>query len=236
MYLMVIISPQLRGKVQVVRFISTRRLMKVLVGIPVFRVANLVARCLRSVENTPADILAIDNAADRDVEDVLYDFDVNVIVNKVNGFCNGAWNQILEYGIDKNYDLIGLGSSDAALHPGWYEAITQRAASFPKEIVLPSIGEPVSAPDWTLAEHPTGGVPGYFSFLPLEAARAVFPIPRGLKHWFGDQYMFEKLRALGWKIAILKEVRAYHCQSAITVNTPEAYQVIEQDIKTWNTK
>ncbi len=205
--------------------------MKILVGVPVFRVPDLVVSCLNSVKGTPADVLVIDNAADADVKAKLLGY--NTIVNAVNGFCNGAWNQIMEYALQRDYDAVGLGSSDAMLHHGWYEAITRRLERYGKEVILPSIGEPVVNPDFTLAEHPTGGVAGYFSFLPREAVEIVYPIPRNLKHWYGDQYMFEKLRTLGWKIAVLSEVRAYHQQSAITARTPEAYEAINEDIKEW---
>lgn len=205
-----------------------------LVGVPVFRVPELVTECLKSLQGTPADVLVIDNASDLDVKTAVQKFNVKIVENHTNTFCNGAWNQIMEYGIDHEYDLVGLGSSDALLHPGWYTALLKRVGTYPKEVLIPAIGEPVDRPDFTKAEVVTGGVPGYFSFLPIEAVKLVYPIPRNLKHWFGDQYMFEKLRSLGWRTVVLSDVRAYHQQSAITARTPEAYVAIKEDIREWN--
>jgi GT2 family glycosyltransferase len=199
----------------------------ILVGVPVFRIPDLVIRCLLSLVYTKSDVLVIDNAADLDVKMVLRDFpSVNVIKNQVNGYCNGAWNQILEYGLEKKYDIIGLGSSDAELLPGWCERLQERAENFHDEIWIPSLKgeEEVKYAD---------SIAGYFSFLPRRAAKFVYPIPVSLRHWFGDQYMFEKLRRNGWKTAVLPSVKAIHQQSAVTCSTPEAYKVIEQDIIEW---
>lgn len=209
--------------------------MKVLVGVPVFRVPDLVRDCLKSLTDTGADVLVIDNAADQDVKQLIAGFSdkITVIVNEYNMFCNGGWNQILRYGLDNEYDVIGLGSSDAVLHNGWYESIVKRFSHYEKEVVLPSIGEPVDKPDYTKADKVREGVPGFFSFLTKEAARIVYPIPSNLRHWFGDQYMFEKLRSQGWETVILQEVKAYHQQSAITFVTPEAYDIIKQDKMEW---
>ena len=132
----------------------------------------------------------------------------------------------MEYGLVHDYDLIGLGSSDAELLPGWYAALEYRLKNFSNEIWIPSLTDAVEV---EYAES----VAGYFSFLPRAAVHTVYPIPATLRHWFGDQYMFEKLRSMGWKTAILPSVKAKHQQSAITYRTPEAYTVIAQDAAAW---
>lgn len=202
--------------------------MKLIVGVPVFRIPDLVRRCLTSLADSPADILVVDNAADLDVKAVLGEFSgkIQVITNATNTFCNGAWNKIMEYGLLQGYDLIGLGSSDAELLPGWHEALQQRMNCFSDEVWIPSLRE---GADVEYADS----VAGYFSFLPRAAVKLVYPIPAGLKHWFGDQYMFEKLRRSGWKTAVLQSVKARHQQSAVTAATSEAYAVIEQDKLAW---
>ncbi len=204
-----------------------------LVGVPLFRVPDLVRSCLSSLVGTPATVLAIDNASDSDVKEVLQEFPVTVVSNSSNKFCNGAWNQILEHGISFGYAVIGLGSSDAALHPGWYEAITSRFEEHPKEILVPSVREPVLNPDYHKATHPVEGVAGYFMFMTREAAQLVYPIPHTLKMWYGDEYIFSTLIKHGWKVAVLEEVGAYHQQGSITYRTPEAYEAIEQDKRAW---
>jgi GT2 family glycosyltransferase len=208
--------------------------MKTLVGVPVFRVPGLVKTCLDSLVYTSAKVLVVDNNADSDVKKVLEAYPwTEKIVNSVNGFCNGGWNQIMKHGLDSGYDIIGLGSSDAVLHPGWYDTLQARAENFTDEVWLPTIGEPVIQQDFKKVEVVTGGVAGFFNFLPRKAVELVYPIPANLRHWFGDQYMFEKLRAHGWKITLLQDMTAYHQQSSITAVTPEAYEVINMDKMEW---
>jgi hypothetical protein len=178
---------------------------------------------------TPADILAIDNAADGDVKQVIREFGsrVKVISNPTNGFCNGGWNQILEYGLEHEYDIIGLGSSDVILHRGWYESLVARSTAATDEVWIPRIGTPTSGVE--VAQN----IAGFFTFLPLAAARLVCPIPRTVRHWFGDLYMFQTLRAAGWKTVVLNSISADHSWSAVTARTPEAYAVIAQDKIAW---
>lgn len=206
-----------------------------LVGIPVFRIPDSVRRCLESLMNTPADILVIDNAADADVKDVLKKFEsrIKVITAPTNEFCNGGWNRIMKFGLEQGYDVIGLGSSDAMLHDGWYEAICSRFEKYEREILIPSVREPVSNPDFNKAQHVLGGIAGYYMFLSHNAAQEIYPIPERLKHWFGDTYILDSLRQRGWRVALLEEIGAYHEQSSVTSVTPEAYVAIDEDKKAW---
>ena len=124
--------------------------MKVLVGIPVFRIGGLVQLCLASLVCTPATVLAVDNAADADVKQVLKTFGssyVKAIVNEENRYCNGGWNQIMKYGLDNGFDVVALGSSDAVLHKGWYDAVLKRMREHNNEILFPSIGRGVVCPN-----------------------------------------------------------------------------------------
>lgn len=208
--------------------------MKVLVGIPIFRIPELLRDCLNSMIDTPATVLVVDNAADQNVKDLIekeFAGRVIVLTNETNQYCNGGWNRVMEYGLQNGYDIIGLGSSDANLHPGWYENLIEHAKC-PHEVWVPAMGQSWSeAPKECVTT--TEGLAGYLTFLPREAAALVYPIPESIRHWFGDQYMFEKLRANGWKTVVLNDVRAMHFQSSVTYVTPEAYGVIEQDKLAW---
>lgn len=210
--------------------------MRVLLGIPVFKLATTTARCLNSLVSQGADILIIDNNADPDVKAVISAFSdrAKVIVNEANEFCNKAWVQIMEYGVDNNYDLIGLGSSDITMPPGWYAPLIARAKRGLKEVLLPSVGVHLVADDAIdNIEDVTGSVAGVISFLPLEATKLVYPIPETLRMWFGDQWNFELLKVLGWKITIMHNIKIHHEQSAVTAVTPGVYQVIEEDKLAW---
>jgi hypothetical protein len=134
----------------------------------------------------------------------------------------------LEYGIAQNYDIIGLGSSDVILRSGWEAALLDRASNYSDEVWIPRIGDSVGP-----VEHVYGGVAGFFSFWPRAAAELVYPIPRELKHWYGDEYFFGKARENGWKITILNNLQATHAWSSVTAATPEAYAAIEQDKAAW---
>jgi len=205
---------------------------RILCGIPCFRLADQVLRCLLSLNCSAVDVLAIDNAADADVKQVLGTFErsgrVGIIHSPTNEYCNGGWNRILEQGINKGYDLIGIGSSDVILGSGWHEVLVSRADAVTDEVWLPRIGEPSEG-----VEHVHGSVAGFFTFLPRKAAELVYPIPRGLKMWFGDEWMFSKVRAAGYKVTILNALKAQHEWSSVTASTPEAYEVIEQDKIEW---
>lgn len=202
--------------------------MKLLVGIPAFRIACQLRKCLDSILAAPATVVVVDNNADADVKDVIRDYGdrVDVIRHEQNEFCNGGWNAAMELGLAGDFDMIGLGSSDATLLPGWYDGIERRLRTRHKEVWIPSL-RPASR------DEEVTSVAGYFSFLPRTAAELVYPIPSTLKHWFGDQYMFEKLRAAGWKTIVANDVRATHQQGSVTCRTPEAEQRIEDDKAAW---
>jgi len=209
---------------------------RVLVGIPCFKVADQVRRCLESLVETPADVMAIDNAADEDVKLLLNTFEgrIKVAHSPTNEFCNGAWNRVLEYGIEQNYEVISLGSSDAVLHPGWYEGMCSRLVEFPKEILVPKIREPLQTPDYRKVTYSEGGLAGYFMFMTREAAKLVFPIPRDLFHWYGDSHIFNVLKESGYKVAVTEELGAYHEQgSNRLVNLHETDAAILHDKRIW---
>lgn len=200
--------------------------MKILVGMPAYKLPDVVNEVLHSMTGTPAQALVVDNASNEDVKRVLRSYDVPVITNTENLGCNGAWNQILGYGLRNGFDVIGL-NTDAALKPGWYESLVDWINSNPKTCVVTNVGKP---------ETPThlfevSGSP--LTFLPREAAEIVYPIPQKLVHWFGDTYMFVKLRRLGWKMMVVGHIRADHRWSRITEVSPEVSPVIPQDKIEW---
>lgn len=208
-------------------------MIKILVGIPCFRIADQVRRCISALEKTPTDILAIDNNADRDVKDMLVSFGdrVKILSSPTNEYCNGAWNRILKWGLEGDYDIIALGSSDVELHSGWYEFITKRFETHKDEVWLPCIGEPNNkgVDDVEYCDN----VAGFFTFIPRPAAELFYPIPHVLKHWYGDVYMFGKIREKRWKVVVLKGMTAWHEWSSVTAANPESYKMIEQDKLEW---
>lgn len=214
--------------------------MKILIGIPLFRIAELAAHAIRAALDYQVDVLLIDNNADPDMKAVIDVFkehpNISVIRNKENTFCNGAWNQILQFGIEHHYDLIGLSSSDVILPMGWAQALVYRAAKHKDEVYLPAIAPVLNIiSNVDSVEYVTGSVAGACTFLPPDAAKSIYPIPESLKMWFGDEWIYTILKQLGWKITILNNIQATHEQSAVTLATPEAYIRIEADKVAWPT-
>lgn len=205
--------------------------MKILVGIPVFRLPDSVCWSIDPLLNTPATVLIIDNNADADVKQAIkkYEGKTEIIRNVTNTYCNGAWNQILKFGIEHQFDVIGLGT-DLILRTGWYDVLTTHMKSSIKEVCLPRI---VADSKEDFNAKVADNIAGPMSFFTREAAQLVYPIPMSLKHWYGDTYMFGKLRAHGWKTIVLGNLKADHPWSQVTYRTPEAYTVIEQDKIEW---
>lgn len=209
--------------------------MNLLIGLPVFRNAPMVDRCLAAIVSTPATVLVVDNAADVETKKVLNKYRDHLVIVEPgqNMNCNWAWNQALEY--VGGFDTIALGSSDVVLPPKWYEVVGERLAFHRKEILLPDVGphretlpEP-SSESVTVAEN----IAGAFSFFPREAVELAGSIPAELKFWFGDEYLFTKLREQGWKTVVLDDLKAYHDQSSSLRYEPELYRIIEEDKLAW---
>jgi hypothetical protein len=212
--------------------------MRVLTGIPVFRIPDSVRRCLEALVHTPTDIFVVDNAADADVREVVKTFGdrIKVEVSPTNEFCNGGWNRIMKYGLENNYDVIGLGSSDATLHPGWYYAVCSRFRDYSGEVLIPSVREPITNPDHHKATTilPTKELPGFYMFIVASDVKKVYPIPAQMRHWYGDTYILGKLRnEEGRKITLLEEVGAYHEQGSVTFRTSGMSEITRQDEAAW---
>lgn len=215
-------------------YTMTQKDKKILVGVPCFRLPGLVNLCLGSLVNTPATVLAVDNCADADVKQVLASFGdkITIVTNKENGYCNGGWNQVMKYGLENGFDTIALGSSDVTMHKGWYSPVQKRLSENEKEILIPAIGIGSQTPNSdNVMFNPQVG--WHMSFLPREAVELVYPIPAGIKHWFGDNHMYTVLVSKGWRTVLLHDVQCYHEQSAVTARVPEAGSVVAQDKIEW---
>lgn len=202
--------------------------MKVLVGMPAYKLGDVVQRTIEGMRYTPASVLVVDNASTPDVKQVLdgYSGHIDRITNDRNVGCNWAWNQILSHGLRHGYDLIGL-NTDVYLHPGWYDALLRNQQANPRDVVIVNTGKPDTPDHW----FSTSGTP--CTFWPREIAEAVYPIPPTLIHWFGDTYMLVKARNLGWNTRVIGSVRGDHHWSQITSRTPEVGPIIAADKAEW---
>lgn len=153
------------------------------------------------------------------------------IVNEENNYCNGGWNQAMEYFLKGKWKYLALGSADVIMSRHWFDKIPQRD----NEVWVPTYSSSLELMENTRGEKLefTGGVAGAFTVFPREAVRIVYPIPEQLKLWFGDEYMFNKLRSKGWKV-FQATFTAYHYGSlGVYQDQHTSNSIIEQDKLEW---
>lgn len=210
--------------------------MRILVGIPVLYHAEQFKRALRSV--IKVDVLVVDNGSDKDVKNVINQFPVHVIRHEVNTFVNSAWNDILNYFInsDKHTHLI-IMNSDLQMQTQWKTVLENRLAVNPNDVCLPVLSDINVKVEVDVKEpvYVTEGIAGIFILLNKEQARLVYPIPSEIKVWFGDNWIFERLKKHGYKICIPPNLIAQHEWSSTVSRVGGISEIIEQDKLNWET-
>ena len=204
----------------------------ILVGIPVIYDFNCVKRCLAHVKGAD-DILIIDNNATADIKNLIEPY--NKIVNNNNIYVNPAWNQLMRYFLDHpEYDTIIILNSDIYLKDDVFKIIKSLNLDALKVIPLVTgVSEFTEVKDHyvSIVED---GVPGVFICLSRKMVEAVYPIPEEIKLWFGDNWIFGKLRKLNYKMTIYNDLQAIMDWSRSIGKLPEANALIEEDKKAWN--
>lgn len=212
---------------------------KILIGIPVLTGADHCKEAIGSViYKEGVSILLIDNGAEQDVKDLIYNkyqLEYGVIIsNEVNKYVNFAWNQIIAYGLLNNYDRIIIMNSDLVMQKDWDIVCRNRWAVNPDEMLLPVIDEwgdiiTAVAP----AKKVDIGTPGIFITLTRKQAEMVYPIPSEIKVWFGDNWIFYILRAAGYETLIPENLYAKHYWSSTVSKVVGISDIIEQDKEQW---
>lgn len=214
---------------------------KILVGIPVL---YGVHHCRESIESVISkanvSLLIIDNGAEQSVKDLIYYYDklpnVIVISNRENVFVNPAWNQMIDFFIHSEYDRLIIMNSDLIMNNGWDEVCQKRWEANHDEILLPVIGE-LYYVDTAIAPATKvySGTPGVFITLNKEQAKLIYPIPSAIKIWFGDNWIFEILRSVGYETLIPDNLLASHYWSSTIQKVVNAAEIIEEDKISWET-
>ena len=207
----------------------------ILVGIPVIYCEDCVYQCIKSVESQADEVFIIDNNSTVGIKEIISG--KNVLTNSTNVFVNPAWNQIMEKFLTSAHDYLIILNSDLVLKPGILNKIRETDIDYEKTIMLPNpVNEfSVNPPD-TVNEIP-GGFPGIMIVLSKEMCRAVYPIPTGLKLWFGDDWIFGKLKKLNYTLNIYSEMEVIHINggSRSVFNLPNYTDIIEEDKVIWET-
>lgn len=216
--------------------------MKTLVAIPFLFGAEHSKLCIESVINSGVDVLLIDNGAEQSVKNVLNFYhsrsNVHIISNHENIYVNPAWNQAMEFFLEMDYDQLVIMNSDLIMHPNWHEVLKNRLVEVPDEITLPVITD--SSMQYATCEYQSGmevssGTAGVFISLNRKQVEIVYPIPKEIKVWFGDNWIFDLLRGIGCKTVIAPNLYAkhYHNGSQSVGRVVGISEIIEQDKIVW---
>jgi hypothetical protein len=205
---------------------------KILSVVPVYGDSGWTKYCLGNINHS--DLLVIDDCATKEVKKVVVKY--NKIVNSKNKMVNYVWNQAMEYFLtNKQYDFLALICSDFVMVDNWESFCL---AFFDNCIMLPyQVNTDAKIkPEVRLKDHYKkikGGYPGVFMFFSREMVEAVYPIPKGIKLWFGDEYIFTKLMKLGYEMRVYYELRGLHGNSRSVSENPKAHKTIELDKAVW---
>lgn len=217
--------------------------MKILIGIPVVLNAELFDVCVASVvDKLDVGVLIVDNGSEPKVKDVINRYsqksNVVVITNETNAYVNPAWNQMIDFFIKSDYDYLCLMNSDLVLQKDWDIVLRNRWAVNEDEIIIPIVADKnVSvSTEWQEAARVDSGTAGIFITLNKVQALAVYPIPSDILVWFGDNWIYELLRGVGYKTVIPPNFIASHAWSSTVSKIKGVGEIIEQDKKAWNEK
>lgn len=200
----------------------------VMVGIPVIYCEECVKLCLESLSGQDSHVFIVDNNSTNEIKKMIEPYPK--LVNDCNVYVNPAWNQIMKYFLDSNYEKLIILNSDMILDSDVIEKINAINIDEDLSIVLPNVGdhdinEGILEIEW--------GYPGIMIVLTRKMASLVYPIPESLKIWFGDDWIYRRLIKNGYKLRIYYEIKASHAGSRSIVSLKEASQIIEQDKLNW---
>jgi len=217
-----------------------------LVVIPCLYGAEHTREALESISNQKdVHVLIIDNGADNEVKAVIERFsfltNVYVIRNKENVYVNPAWQQGINFflGYDAYTHLI-IMNSDLIMQKDWAEVLRNRWAVDPDEICIPNMikskhvnEEPIdTALTHSLRVHE--GTAGVFITLNRKQCEMINPLPIECKVWFGDQWIYEILRGVGYKTVIPENLISYHYWSQNVSKVKGISEIIEKDKEAWS--
>lgn len=200
---------------------------RILVAIPVLYNGETCLKAFKSVVNE-ADLLIIDNGAEIDVKQAIKQIwfeypNVKVIQNQENLFVNPAWNQIIEYFLNSQYDQLVIMNSDLIMSAGWSKELEDGISAVPND------------GNQKLDEIVFQGTPGIFIQLNKEMAKLVYPIPDSIRVWFGDLWAYTKIRKAGYRTIVKANLIAQHWHngSQTCQKLTNFQEIIAQDKIAW---
>ncbi len=220
-------------------------MIKMLICVPAVNNAAVTKEMLDSIVNQPVDILLAQNGADKDIKDMFHwywtenPFKIKIIDEPVNIGVNPIWNKFLKYFISRpEYTHIGILNSDVIVHQDFLKVIEpimepDNTIPLPVEVDKEKIFVPL---DDTRCENNItvgGGVPGTFIILNRFQAELVTPIPESIKIWFGDNWIYDICRGVGFKTKVIEKFMTFHHGSQTVQTVKGVHEQIEKDKKNW---
>jgi vacuolar-type H+-ATPase subunit F/Vma7 len=214
---------------------------KYLVGIPCLYGAEHCKDAIESVVHKKnVDVLLIDNGSEPRVKELLHRYstkeNVLVISNPVNIYVNPAWNQIISHFLKSDYEYLLIMNSDLILQKDWDKVLDYYFNEYPNIVPIPTIGNNSKMGEVNLNFDYTevhGGTPGVLIIINRKHAELIYPIPEQLKIWYGDNWIYEGLRRLGYKTVVLNNLLSYHLWSQTVSKVSGISELIEQDKIEW---
>ena len=200
----------------------------VMVGIPVIYCEECVKLCLESLREQDSHVFIVDNDSTSEIKKMIESYPK--LVNDRNLYVNPAWNQIMKYFLDSNYEKLIILNSDMILNNDVIEKISAINIDEDLSIILPNVSDH-DMNEGTLEIE--WGYPGIMIVLTQKMAKLVYPIPESLKIWFGDDWIYRRLIKNGYKLRIYYDIKAHHSGSRSIVSLKEASEIIEQDKLNW---
>lgn len=224
---------------------------KILVGIPVVSGYKHTQDAINSVVNKPnVHVLIIDNNATDDVKELFKSYkcldNFKVIVNEKNVYVNPAWNQIIDFFLQSDCEILCLMNSDLTLQNNWHEVLRYWYYFKDKCSFVPTLVTDCVKVERLKHVDAFGGIPtkldngiaGVFITLNKLQCEIVYPIPSGIKVWFGDNWIYNLLRGVGHNVYAVDNLIAFHGLSQTIDRVEGVTEIIESDKVQWdiNTK
>lgn len=204
---------------------------KILVGVPVIYCEECVRDCIESIEPQADELIIIDNNSTPEIKKIISN--KNKIVNPHNLFVNPAWNQIMEYFLSTDNDILIILNSDMIVREGSLDIIRNIDIDGDMSIMLPKQVKQFSSHISQDIQTIPWGYPGIMIILTRKMCEIVYPIPSGIKLWFGDDWMFKNLINAGYSLRIYSSIECIHGGSRSLFSLPDYSSIIEQDKIEW---
>lgn len=218
-------------------------MIKILITIPCLYGPEHTDKAIASV--CKEELLLIDNGAECSVKDVLKKYNkldnVTIIHNQENMYVNYAWQQAIDYFLEhKEYTHLIIMNSDLIMHNSWDDVLKNRLKQKLSEIPIPVVKEDSNLlfdVDMNITDNieiPTSGTAGVFIVLNRKQVNIISPIPyNDIKVWFGDNWIYDILRNVGYVTVIPDNLLSFHYISQNIQKVKGISAIIEEDKKNW---